>query len=213
MKPRHVTLIAVIVAIAGQLSYRPAAQGQDVKAAYDRAESFNRRTEGLVAGIAETPIFIEGSSKLWYRKSVKGGNEFVLVDAAAKTKTPAFDHARLAAALSAVASATVHGRHAAVRRLHLHEGHAGHRVLDRRDRPGTRGRRRPAGWRAAGRRGRGRAAVALHADRLHLHARDGLGPPRKGRAVKDAGGLAGPEARGRSRTRACATHPTTSGRR
>ena len=68
-----------------------------MKAAYDRAESFNRRTEGLVVGIAEPPNFLEGSSKLWYRKSVKGGNEFVLVDAVAKTKAPAFDHARLAA--------------------------------------------------------------------------------------------------------------------
>ena len=107
MKPKHVALIAVIVAIAGQLSYRPAAQGQDVKAAYDRADSFNRRTEGLIVGVAETPIFLEGSSKLWYRKSVKGGNEFVLVDAAAKTKAPAFDHARLAAALSAAAESVV----------------------------------------------------------------------------------------------------------
>src|SRR4029450_7460100 len=106
MKPKHVALIAVIVAIAGQVSYRPAAQGQDVKAAYDRAESFNRRTEGLIVGVAETPVFVEGSSKLWYRKSVKGGNEFVLVDAAAKTKAPAFDHARLAASLSTAASGT-----------------------------------------------------------------------------------------------------------
>jgi dipeptidyl aminopeptidase/acylaminoacyl peptidase len=105
MKFRHVTLIAVLVAIVGQLSYRPTAQSEEVKAAYDRADSFNRRTEGLVVDIAEAPNFLEGSTKLWYRKSVKGGDEFVLVDAAAKTKAPAFDHARLAAALNAAADA------------------------------------------------------------------------------------------------------------
>jgi dipeptidyl aminopeptidase/acylaminoacyl peptidase len=105
MKSRHVTLIALIVTAVSHLSYRPAAQGQDVKAAYDRADSFNRRTEGLVVDTAETPMFLESSSKLWYRKTVKGGNAFVLVDAVAKTKVPAFDHERLAVALSAAASA------------------------------------------------------------------------------------------------------------
>jgi dipeptidyl aminopeptidase/acylaminoacyl peptidase len=104
MKSRQVTLIALVVTAIAHLSYRPAAQSDDVKAAYDRAESFTRRTEGLVVGVAEAPNFLEAPGKLWYRKSVKGGNEFVLVDAAAKTKAPAFDHARLAAAISTAAS-------------------------------------------------------------------------------------------------------------
>ena len=103
MKPKHVTLIAVIVAIAGHFSYRPAARGQDVKAAYDRADSFNRRTEGLIVGVAETPNFIEGSSKLWYRKSVKGGHEFAMVNAETRHKSAPFDHARLAASLTTAA--------------------------------------------------------------------------------------------------------------
>ena len=105
MKSGHVALIGLIVMAVAQLSYRPAAQTDDVKAAYDRAESFNRRTEGLVVGVAEPPNFLDASGKLWYRKTVKGGNEFVLVDALAKTKAPAFDHARLATALNAAASA------------------------------------------------------------------------------------------------------------
>ena len=48
----------------------------------------------------ETPHWIGDSDRFWYRKSVQGGNEFVLVDAAAGTKGPAFDHARLASGLS-----------------------------------------------------------------------------------------------------------------
>ena len=41
------------------------------------------------------------------RKSVKGGHEFVLVDAGTRTKEPAFDHGKLAAALSAALGRTV----------------------------------------------------------------------------------------------------------
>ena len=106
MKSRHGILIALIVMAVSQLSYRPAAQSplsDEAKAAYDRADSFNRRTERLVVGLAEPPNFLDAPGKLWDRKSVNGGDEFVIVDAVAKTKAPAFDHARLAASLSAAA--------------------------------------------------------------------------------------------------------------
>src|SRR6185295_11998714 len=84
--------------------------GQDVKALYDRMDSLNTRigggtTPSKVYNDTSTPTFIAGN-KLWYRKSVKGGFEFVLVDVTAATKAPAFDHARLATALSTTAAAT-----------------------------------------------------------------------------------------------------------
>jgi dipeptidyl aminopeptidase/acylaminoacyl peptidase len=44
--------------------------------------------------------WLEGN-RFYYRKSVKGGFAFVLVDAASGKRQPAFDHERLAAALSA----------------------------------------------------------------------------------------------------------------
>src|SRR5688572_29357948 len=80
------------------------AQGSDVRADYARAASIRERTQGLVVDVAEPPVWIEGVPKFWYRKSVPGGNSFVLVDAAAASKAPAFDHARLAATLSTVAN-------------------------------------------------------------------------------------------------------------
>ncbi|HYN07973.1 MAG TPA: DPP IV N-terminal domain-containing protein [Vicinamibacterales bacterium] len=101
MKLKHVIWVVAALAGASQLASRTTAQGQDVKAAYDRAESLGRRVGGLALNVPENPTWIENSTKVWYRKSVKGGNEFVLVDAAAKTKAPAFDHAKLAAAISA----------------------------------------------------------------------------------------------------------------
>jgi dipeptidyl aminopeptidase/acylaminoacyl peptidase len=47
--------------------------------------------------------WIDKTSRFWYRKAVKGGKEFVLVDAETLVKKPAFDHARLADSLSAAA--------------------------------------------------------------------------------------------------------------
>ncbi len=50
------------------------------------------------------PHWFAGGAKFWYRNDLKGGaREFVLVDAAAGKRGPAFDHAKLAAALSKAA--------------------------------------------------------------------------------------------------------------
>ena len=49
--------------------------------------------------------WIGNSDHFWYPKSVKGGTEFVLVDADAGTKKPAFDQDKLAAGIT---SATGH---------------------------------------------------------------------------------------------------------
>src|SRR5579872_1272096 len=47
------------------------------------------------------PHWFAGGNKFWYRNDTAAGNwEFVLVDANAGTREPAFDHARVAAGLS-----------------------------------------------------------------------------------------------------------------
>ena len=68
---------------------------------YRRAATVTQRLVGLTVDVAQTPTWL-GSTRFWYRKSVKGGNQFVMVDAATGEKRPAFDHARLATALSTV---------------------------------------------------------------------------------------------------------------
>ena len=80
------------------------AQAADVKQDYDRANTLADRVRNKIYDVVETPTWVEGTSKLWYRKTVKGGDQFVLVDEAAATKSPAFDHAKLAAAISTAAS-------------------------------------------------------------------------------------------------------------
>ena len=78
------------------------ARAQGTMADYERSATVNRQLAGLTVNVAQTPTWI-GPTRFWYRKSVKGGNEFVLVDATTGAKRAPFDHARLAAALSSAA--------------------------------------------------------------------------------------------------------------
>jgi dipeptidyl aminopeptidase/acylaminoacyl peptidase len=82
-----------------------AAPATGIKADYERAMGLRDRFQNAIYNVAEAPNWIGTTTKFWYRKSVKGGNQFVVADAAAATKAPAFDHERLAAALSAAAKA------------------------------------------------------------------------------------------------------------
>jgi len=82
------------------LAWSPAASAQGTRADYERADSFNARTRGLVLDVAEEPSWIGETNRFWYRKSVEGGNRFVLVNAEVPEKGPAFDHQRLAASLN-----------------------------------------------------------------------------------------------------------------
>src|SRR5207248_5132113 len=77
-----------------------AVYGQVTQADYERAAGFRTKFQGLAVNIVDRPTWIGKTSRFWYRKSLKGGNEFILVDAETLTKTPAFDHEKLAASLS-----------------------------------------------------------------------------------------------------------------
>jgi dipeptidyl aminopeptidase/acylaminoacyl peptidase len=69
---------------------------------YKRAAGF--QTGAQRKQITDAHVFthwIEKTSRFWYRTSTPEGSQFVLVDAAQNTSAPAFDHARLAAGLSA----------------------------------------------------------------------------------------------------------------
>jgi dipeptidyl aminopeptidase/acylaminoacyl peptidase len=70
---------------------------------YVRANALREKYTGLALNVADAPRWIEQTSRFYYRKTVKGGHEWVLVDGATQAKTPAFDHEKLAAA---IASAT-----------------------------------------------------------------------------------------------------------
>jgi dipeptidyl-peptidase-4 len=72
---------------------------------YARAEKFmGYNTNPLVYGAVRPNWTDDG--RCWYRVTRAEGSEFVLVDPASGSKGPAFDHARLAAALSKAGNAT-----------------------------------------------------------------------------------------------------------
>jgi dipeptidyl aminopeptidase/acylaminoacyl peptidase len=88
-----IRLAAAVVAV-----YPLAAQG--TLADYQRAQGLQTKARGLVVNTPGAANWIGNSGHFWYSKPVAGGTEFVMVDAAAATKGPAFDHDKLAAALS-----------------------------------------------------------------------------------------------------------------
>jgi dipeptidyl aminopeptidase/acylaminoacyl peptidase len=85
---------------------RTPALAQGTLADYQRAYGLRERFEGLVANAPEDPTWIGNTTRFWYRKSVLGGNVFVVVDAATLEKKAAFDHAGIAAALAAARDTT-----------------------------------------------------------------------------------------------------------
>src|SRR5262245_59447804 len=76
-----------------------AAQG--TRADYERAGALRRRTEGTVFKAGVTPHWDTDGQGFWYRNDLAGGRRaFVRVDASSGTRQEAFDHVKLAAALS-----------------------------------------------------------------------------------------------------------------
>ena len=85
------------------------ARAQGTMADYDRAFAMRNKYQGLGINITERSYWIDATSRFWYRKPVKGGNEFILVDADTLVKKPAFDHEKLAAALSSASGQKLTG--------------------------------------------------------------------------------------------------------
>ena len=58
-----------------------------------------RRCRGLALNVTGPMNWIGATDRFWYRKSVAGGNVFIVMNAATLEKSAAFDHDRLAKAL------------------------------------------------------------------------------------------------------------------
>jgi dipeptidyl aminopeptidase/acylaminoacyl peptidase len=86
------------------------AQAQVTPDDYARAEALRERYESLVANLPESATWIGETPRFWYRRTTGGDHEFVVMDAVTREKRPAFDHDRLAAALSTAAKGAWTGR-------------------------------------------------------------------------------------------------------
>ena len=115
MLPRPVRLFvaALVVLLAGVAIVPVLTQERGVNAPakvttadYARAEKFlAQNVSSLVVGGSASVTWLP-DERFWYRSTTAAGSEFILVDPAKRTRTPAFDHAKLASALSAAAGAT-----------------------------------------------------------------------------------------------------------
>src|SRR5215831_10652626 len=76
---------------------------QGTQADYRRAMVLPAMYPRLPINVMERANWIDKTRQFWYRKTVKGGSEFVLVDAETLSRRPAFDHERLAPSLSSAA--------------------------------------------------------------------------------------------------------------
>ena len=81
---------------------------QGTLADYQRADSISARLNPMFIGMPTAPEWLGATSRFWYRTTVVGGSRWTLVDATTLTKSPLFDHAKLAAAISSV-TATSYG--------------------------------------------------------------------------------------------------------
>ncbi len=111
--PVAALLVTCVVAPATNISAVLRAQGtprQLTNADYERAERMlSASVTPLVHGTAGAPNWLP-DGRFWYRATrTDGGSEFLLVNPSRRTREPAFDHTRLAAALASVSSTSVNG--------------------------------------------------------------------------------------------------------
>ena len=73
----------------------------DLTARYAKAESLlSYNLKKLIQTPRVVPVWVRNTDTFTYRRATSAGSEFVLVDAKAGTKQPAFDHERMAKAMS-----------------------------------------------------------------------------------------------------------------
>src|SRR5262245_24511690 len=99
-KPRPPFRFAICFASLSFFCLTASAQG--TLADYERAQALQEKFQAATINLPGPATWIPSTNHFWYRRSVKGGNEIVWVEADSLTRRPAFDHAKLAASLSSV---------------------------------------------------------------------------------------------------------------
>jgi dipeptidyl aminopeptidase/acylaminoacyl peptidase len=97
---RTCKLLMPVSMILLALAIVPRSVAQGTRSDYERANGLRKTTENKVFRDRIRPNWLPGNDRFWYR--VRTGvdrHEFVLIDAEAGTRRPAFDHERLADAL------------------------------------------------------------------------------------------------------------------
>ena len=92
---------SLLAALCLPLSVGPGVMAQGTAADYARANALGKTVQGKVVRASVEPNWIGNGSRFWYRNDLtEGRREFILVDPTTASKGPAFDHVRLANALT-----------------------------------------------------------------------------------------------------------------
>jgi dipeptidyl aminopeptidase/acylaminoacyl peptidase len=101
---------AVVLALLVLLSSAGVALAQGVEDRYARSGEIPALLRDKVDNLVDGVTWGNGGDQFWYRRTVPGGHEFVVVEVATLHKGPAFDHGRLATALSTATGETYEAR-------------------------------------------------------------------------------------------------------
>lgn len=93
-------IIWMAIVISFGLGLPLTARSQGTAADYERANGLKSRYESAAIDISGAATWIGSTHRFWYRKLSKGAYEYVVFDADTMQKRSAFDHAKIAAALS-----------------------------------------------------------------------------------------------------------------
>jgi dipeptidyl aminopeptidase/acylaminoacyl peptidase len=105
MRTQPVLVLFLAAPLAAAAQARRVVTAED----YARAERFlGRTTSRLVSGLPGGPTWLP-DGRVWYRVSTAGGSQFIMVNPARQRRAPAFDHVRLAQALSAATGRQIEG--------------------------------------------------------------------------------------------------------
>ena len=95
------TIFSTIMVFTLCIILPSAAYAQGTKEDYERAEKLlPANIKKYVFKLRVEPHWIEKSDSFWYRNDTRDGKEFLLIDSVRNIRRPAFDHSKLAAALT-----------------------------------------------------------------------------------------------------------------
>ena len=116
---RRMSVLIALASVILPAGVVQANETRDIAARYKRAEIYT--PWNLPKHIHNNDLqhrWIAGSDRLWYKRSFDGGHEFMVADPAAKSKRPAFDHQRMALALTRALGRTVRSDQLPIDALH-----------------------------------------------------------------------------------------------
>lgn len=98
---RHMlAALVLMIAMTGTASADEAAPATSMTETYRRAAKvLDANLSGAIRNATVVPHWIENGKRFWYRRDGDAGSEWVIVDSATGTRTPAFDARRIGAAL------------------------------------------------------------------------------------------------------------------